>query len=66
MIYVADGPSDIPCFSLVDHFHGKTFAVYKPNAEAEFKKAAAPGASFRTIELHRWLSNVLVDLQRSE
>ena len=39
MIYVADGPSDIPCFSLVDHFGGKTFAVYKPKSEAEFEKA---------------------------
>lgn len=39
MIYVADGPSDIPCFSLVDHFGGKTVAVYKPKSEAEFEKA---------------------------
>jgi hypothetical protein len=39
MIYVADGPSDIPCFSLVNHFGGKTFAVYKPKSEPEFEKA---------------------------
>lgn len=39
MIYVADGPSDIPCFSTINHFGGKTFAVYKPKSEAEFEKA---------------------------
>jgi hypothetical protein len=39
MIYVADGPSDIPCFSTINHFGGKTFAVYRPKSEAEFEKA---------------------------
>ena len=39
MIYIADGPSDIPCFSTVNHFGGKTFAVYKPKSEREFEKA---------------------------
>ena len=28
MVYVADGPSDIPAFSLVNHNHGATFAIY--------------------------------------
>ena len=30
MIYIADGPSDIPVFSIVNQFGGRTFAVYKP------------------------------------
>ncbi len=35
MIYVADGPSDIPAFSVVNKNHGATFAVYpKGNLEA--------------------------------
>lgn len=35
MIYVADGPSDIPAFSLVNHNCGATFAIYpKGNARA--------------------------------
>ena len=35
MIYVADGPSDIPAFSLINHNHGATFAIYpKGNMEA--------------------------------
>ena len=28
MVYVADGPSDIPAFSLVNHNRGATFAIY--------------------------------------
>ena len=28
MVYVADGPSDIPAFSLVNNNHGATFAIY--------------------------------------
>jgi hypothetical protein len=36
MIYVADGPSDIPVFSLINRFGGRTFAVYQPESSKEF------------------------------
>ena len=36
MIYVADGPSDIPVFSVVKNNGGKTFAVYDQDSETEF------------------------------
>ena len=36
MIYVADGPSDIPCFSVVKNNGGKTYAVFQPDNDAEF------------------------------
>ena len=36
MIYVADGPSDIPCFSVVKNNGGKTYAVFQPENDAEF------------------------------
>ncbi len=36
MIYIADGPSDIPCFSVVKNNGGKTFAVFQPGNDAEF------------------------------
>jgi hypothetical protein len=36
MIYIADGPSDIPAFSTVNQFGGRTFAVYKPRKMDQF------------------------------
>lgn len=39
MIYIADGPSDIPCFSIVNEREGKTFAVYEPQSELAFMQA---------------------------
>lgn len=40
MIYIADGPSDIPSFSVVNRMGGKTFGVYAPGAQ-NFENAAA-------------------------
>lgn len=36
MIYVADGPSDVPSFSLLKKNGGKAFAVYVADNDAEF------------------------------
>lgn len=36
MIYIADGPSDIPVFSVIKSNGGKTYAVYNPDNEEEF------------------------------
>ncbi len=36
MIYIADGPSDIPVFSLINRYGGRTFAVYQPESSKEF------------------------------
>jgi hypothetical protein len=39
MIYIADGPSDIPVFSIINQNGGKTYAVYSPTSGAqEFKQ----------------------------
>jgi len=38
MIYIADGPSDVPVFSLIKSNGGKTFAVYNPESKDEFKQ----------------------------
>ena len=37
MIYIADGLSDVPAFSVVRRHGGKAFAVYNPENEAEFE-----------------------------
>jgi hypothetical protein len=36
MIYIADGPSDIPCFSVVKERGGKAYGVYNPDRHEEF------------------------------
>jgi len=36
MIYIADGPSDVPSFSVVKGGGGRAYAVYNPNDQAEF------------------------------
>ncbi|MDQ8200960.1 HAD family hydrolase [Pelagicoccus enzymogenes] len=38
MIYIADGPSDVPSFSVIRKFGGKAYAVYKPGNDAEFEQ----------------------------
>ncbi len=38
MIYIADGPSDVPVFSVVRKGGGKTFAVYTPESLASFEQ----------------------------
>jgi hypothetical protein len=37
MIYIADGPSDVPAFSIVNQYGGRTFAVYKPRSREHFQ-----------------------------
>ena len=38
MIYIADGPSDIPMFAVIKERGGKTFAVHHPDSLSEFKQ----------------------------
>jgi len=38
MIYTADGPSDVPVFSVVKSHGGKAYAVFNPESEAEFRQ----------------------------
>ena len=40
MIYIADGPSDVPVFSIVESNGGRTYAVYRPGSGGEFEQAA--------------------------
>ena len=38
MIYIADGPSDVPSFSVVKNGGGRTYGVYNPTVRAEFEQ----------------------------
>jgi len=38
LLYIADGPSDIPSFSVVKERGGKTYGVYNPKRSDEFKQ----------------------------
>lgn len=38
MIYIADGPSDVPSFSVVKNGGGRAYAVYNPDKPAEFEQ----------------------------
>lgn len=41
MIYVADGPSDVPVFSILNQYAGKTYAVYNEGSPAQFRQVRA-------------------------
>lgn len=72
MIYVADGPSDIPAFSLVNRNGGATFAVYPAGDNRAFKqvenmrkdgrvKMFAEADYRKNTTAHMWLCNKVTE-----
>ncbi len=66
MIYIADGPSDIPSFSVVKGNGGRTFGVYNPDKTEEFEQndrllqssrihGYGPADYMETSSTSRWL-----------
>jgi hypothetical protein len=73
MIYIADGPSDIPVFSLINRFGGRTFAVYQPGSKEEFsqvnnlqkqKRVHSFGEANYTegSQTSMWIKNAIVEI----
>ncbi|OYT31728.1 haloacid dehalogenase-like hydrolase [Candidatus Woesearchaeota archaeon ex4484_78] len=75
MIYFGDGPSDVPCMSLIKSKGGFTFAVYNPNSEKEnpaekaYSLVRAGRANFcvqanynKGSELYDLTKNVLIEI----
>jgi len=55
MIYVADGPSDVPVFAVVKQWGGRTYAVYDRENEKEFEQTC------RLVETGRVHNNGVAD-----
>ena len=73
MIYIADGPSDIPVFSVVNRFGGRTFAVYRPGSDKEFaqvnslqkqKRVQSFGEANYTegSQTSMWIKNAVIEI----
>jgi len=43
MLYIADGPSDIPVFSILNQYGGRTLGVYNPKQEKHFAEVKRLG-----------------------
>lgn len=76
MIYVADGPSDVPSFSVVQQYGGRTYAVY-PRGNLDAFKQAEMLRKDRRIDMygeadyspntqtHMWLTQAAVEIADS-
>jgi hypothetical protein len=73
MIYVADGPSDVPVFSILNHYGGKTYAVYNEGSIAQFRQVKAlseqdrvqgygPADYREDTHTHMWLTTAVEDI----
>ena len=73
MIYLADGPSDVPVFSLLNRNGGKTYAVYKPGDDPEFRqvyelqqqkrvRAIGPADYREGAQTFMWLTTVINEI----
>ena len=70
MIYIADGPSDVPAFSLVKKNGGSTFAIYPPKDHSAFRQVEQLRKDGRIAEANYsegttanlWITNKIKDL----
>lgn len=73
IVYVADGPSDVPVFSVVRRNGGRTYGVYNPGHEREFRQVnelqrqgriqSFGPADYRPgSQTHMWLGNAVREI----
>lgn len=73
MLYVADGPSDIPVFSILNHNGGRTLGVYNPDQDSHFRAVKALRDQKRVQHFaeanyeprsgaHRWIMTTLEEM----
>lgn len=73
MLYVADGPSDIPCFSILNQYNGRTLGVYNPENAKYFRNVkllsdqgriqfAAPADYTEGSPAWLWIMSTLADM----
>jgi hypothetical protein len=73
MVYIADGPSDVPVFSVINQGGGKTYGVYRQGLDKEFKQvnqlqqqgrvqSFGPADYTAGSQTYMWLSNAVEDI----
>lgn len=73
MVYIADGKSDVPVFSVMKQYHGRTFAVYDPSKPDSFAEAndllkqgrvdcIGPADYTAGTQAHYWISDAVRDI----
>ncbi len=73
MIYIADGPSDVPVFSVINQGKGKTYGVYQKGSDKEFKQinqlqqqgrvqSFGPADYTEGSQTYMWLSNAITEI----
>ena len=73
MIYIADGPSDIPAFSLINQYGGSTFAIYPKGDQQAMRQVEQMRADGRVdmyaeadysegTTAYMWITNKIQDI----
>ncbi len=73
MIYIADGPSDVPVFSVINKMGGRTYGVYAPGKDKEFQQvnqlqrqgrvnSFGPADYTSGSQTHMWLFNAVREI----
>ncbi len=76
IVYIADGPSDVPVFSVVKRSGGRTYGVYNPGHDQEFRQinelqrqgrvqSFGPADYRPGSQTHMWLSDAVREIARS-